>query len=336
LRWTGGAPPDDVLAVLLDGDDPALVDADSLARRAIPASSRVLSRLAARAGELLSSESDGERAASLLEILARDAALRGKPAIDLLHAALGRARSPERRARLLAAVAWITKEERAWQDALEAATAAGGSAQVEILARSAHALELDDRPIEAMACVEIWLQAEEARGSAAGAAAAQMKLAALARVTGAAAAAIEHARRAREDFRALGDVRGELNAVHLAATIFLDVARFEEGARLAAEALSIAEAIGDAATIGWARYVLGASSDRVADPATARDHYQAAIEAWTESGHPVPERLQAALVAARAAAVAPAAPVPEGNAPEEESPPAPGDEQRLVTSSPKP
>ena len=336
LRWTGGAPPDEILAVLLDGDDPALLDADALARRAIPASARVLSRLAARAEELLPSEADDERAASLLEILARDAALRGEPAIDLLRAALGRARSPERRARVLAAVAWITKQERTWQDALEAAAAAGGSMHVEVLARRTHALELDDRPDEAMACTEIWLQAEEARESAAGAAAARMRLAALARATGAADAAIEHARCAREDFRAVGDVRGELNAVHLVATIFLDAAGFDEGARLAAEALSIAEAIGDAATIGWARYVLGASADRVADPVTARDHYQAAIEAWTEAGHPVPERLQAALTAARAAAVAPVAPVLEGGAPEEEPAPAPSGEQRLVTSSPKP
>jgi hypothetical protein len=334
LRWTGGEPPDDVLAVLLDGDDPALVDADALARRAIPASSRVLSRLAARAGELLSSEFDDERAASLLEMLARDAALRGEPALDLLRAALGRARSPERRARLLAAVAWITKDERAWQDALEAAAEAGGSAHVEVLARRTHALELDDRPGEAMACAETWLQAEGARGSAAGAAAARMRLAALARVTGAVEAAIEHARRGREDFRAVGDVRGELNAVHLCATTLLDAARFDEGVGLAAEALSIAEAIGDAATIGWARYVLGASADRAADPATARDHYQAAIEAWTEAGQPVPERLRAALVAARAAAVAPVAPVLEDGAPGEEPLPAP-EEQPLATSSPK-
>jgi hypothetical protein len=339
LRWTGGSPPDEILAVLLDDDDPALLDADSLARRAIPASAAVLSRLAARAGELLSSESDDERAASLFEILARDAALHGKPVIDLLRAALGRARSPEKRARLLAAIAWITKEERAWQDALEAGAAAGGSMYVEVLARRTHGLELDDRPNEAIPCAEAWLHAEETRGSAAGAAAALMRLArlaALARVTGAAEAAIEHARRAREDFGAVGDVRGELNAVHLAATLFLEAARFDEGARLAREALSLAETIGDAATIGWARYVLGASADRVADPVTARDHYQAAIDAWTESGHPVPERLRAALAAARAAAVAPVAPVPGERAPEEEPAPAPGDEPRLVTSLHKP
>ncbi|HWN69259.1 MAG TPA: hypothetical protein VNM90_16580 [Haliangium sp.] len=342
LRWTGGAPADDLLAVLLEGDDPALLHADSLARRAIPASARVLARLAARAEVLLSSESDDERAASLLEILARDAALRDQPAVDMLRAALGRARSPERRARLLAAIAWITKEERAWQDALEAASAAGGATHVEVLARRAHALELDDRPddasdnrpTEAMACAETWLQMEEARGSVAGAAAARMRLAALARSAGAAGggvdAAIEHARRAREDFRAVGDVRGELNAVHLGATLYLDAAAFEEGARLAREALAIAEAIGDAATIGWARYVLGASADRAADPVTARVHYQAAIEAWTESGHPIPERLQAALAAARASAVVSAAPVLE------EALPAPGDEPLPIPSSPKP
>ncbi len=335
LQWTGGAPQDDILTVLLDGHDPALLDADSLARRAIPASSRVLSRLAARAEELLSSESDDERAASLLELLARDAALRGKPALDVLRSALGRARSPERRARLLAAIAWITKEEHAWRDALEAASAVGGSAHVEVLARRANALELDERPADAVGYVETWLRAEEARGSAAGAAAARMRLAALARTTGAGEAALPHAQRAREDFRSVGDVRGELNAVHLGATLFLDAAKFDEGVRLAREALSIAEAIGDAATIGWARYVLGASADRAADPATARDHYEAAIEAWTESGQPIPDRLRTALAAARAAAVAPADPIPEDGV-AEEFPRAPERKQPLVTSSPKP
>lgn len=335
LRWTGGAPADDILAVLLEGDGPTLVDVDALARRAIPVSARVLSRLAARAGELLAAGPDDERAASLLEILAREAALRGEPALDVLRSALDRARSAERRARLLAAIAWLTKEERAWQDALAAASAAGGSAHVEVLARRVQALELDERPIEAMACAETWLQAEEARGSAAGAAAARMRLAALARATGAVDAAIDHARRARADFRAVGDARGELNAVHLGATLFLDAAGFDEGAGLAREALTIAEAIGDAASIGWAQYVLGASADRAADPATARGHYEAAIAAWTESGQPIPERLQAALDAARASAVAPVAPVLEGSATDERSP-VPADEPRVVTPSPKP
>jgi tetratricopeptide (TPR) repeat protein len=328
LRWTGGAPKDDLLTALLEGNDPALLDADSLARRAIPASSRVLSRLAARAKELLPSESDDEHAASLIELLARDAALRGQPALDMLRSALDRARSPERRTRLLAAIAWITKEERAWQDALVAASATGGAAHVEVLARRAHALELDERPADAMECVETWLQAEEARGSIVGTAAARMRLAALVRLMGDGEAALQHALRAREDSRAVGDVRGELNAVHLGATLLMDAARFDEGARLAREALSIAETIGDAASIGWARYVLGASADRAADPVSARDHYEAAIEAWAESGQPIPERLQAALAAARAAAVAPVDPVPEA--------PAPEDEQRPVTSSPKP
>lgn len=339
LRWTGGAPRDDILTVLLEGDGPTLLCADSLARRAIPASSRVMSRLAVRAEELLSSEFDDERAASLLEILARDAALRGQPAIDVLRSALSRAGLSEKRARLLAAIASITKEERAWQDALEAAAAAGGAVHVEVLARRVRALELDerldDRPNGAMACAETWLQVEEARGSAAGAATARMRLAALARVTGAVEAAIDHARRAREDFRSVGDVRGELNAVHLGATLYLDAAELDEGARLAREALSIAEAIGDAASIGWARYVLGASADRAADPVTARVHYEAAIEAWTESGHPIPERLQAALATARASAVAPVAPVPEAGA-RGAFPPAPEDGQLLVTLSPKP
>jgi hypothetical protein len=335
LRWTRGAPSDEILAVLLASNDPALLDADALARRAIPASARVLSRLAARAGELLASEADDERAASLLELLARDAALRGAPALDTLRAALGRARSIERRARLMAAIAWLTREEPAWQDALAAASAAGGSAHVEILARRAHALELDERPGEAMACVEAWREAEEARGSAAGAATARMRLAALARATGDVEAARAHARRARADFRSIGDVRGELNAVHLGATLSLDAAAFDEGARLAREALSIAEAIGDAASIGWARYVLGATADRAADPVTARAHYEAAVEAWTESGHPIPERLNAALAAARASAVAPADPVPEAGATSERAP-VPGDEQLLVTPAPKP
>lgn len=338
LRWTAGAPEDDILAVLLEGDGPTLLDVDSFARRAIPVPSRVLSRLAARAGELLaseSSESDDERAASLLEILARDAALHGKPALDVLRSALDRTRLPERRARLLAAIAWITGEECAWQDALAAAAAAGGAAHVEVLARRAHALELDERPVEAMACVETWLQAEEARGSVAGAAAARMRLAALARATGAVDAAIEHARRAREDFHATGDVRGELNAAHLGATLCLDTAAFDDGIRLAREALSIAEVIGDAASIGWARYVLGASADRAADPVTARLHYEAAVDAWTESGHPIPERLQAALAAARASAVAPEAPVPEEGA-TGDVPPVPGDEPLPLTPLPKP
>jgi tetratricopeptide (TPR) repeat protein len=330
LRWTDGAPEDDVLAVLLDGDGPTLLDVDSLARRAIPVSSRVLSRLAVRAGELLASASGDERAATLLEILARDAALHGKPAIDLLRSALDRTRAPERRARLLAAIAWITGEEPAWRDALAAACAAGGSAHVEVLARRAHALELDERPVDAMECVELWLQAEETRGSAAGAAAARMRLAALARAAGAVEAALEHARRAREDFRSIGDARGELNAVHLGATLLLDAAAFEEGAGLAREALSLADAIGDAASIGWAQYVLGASADRAADPVTALVHYEVAIEAWTESGHPVPERLQEALAAARASAVAPMAPVLEEGASGEPVP------EPLATPSPKP
>lgn len=334
LRWTAGAPEDDILAVLLEGDGPTLLDVDSFARRAIPVPSRVLSRFAARAGELLASESDDERAASLLELLARDAALHGKPALDLLRSALGRTRVPARRARLLAAIAWITREERAWQDALVAAAAAGGSAHVEVLARRAHALELDERPSEAMACVEAWLQAEEARGAVAGAAAARMRLAALARATGAVDAAIEHARRARADFHATGDVRGELNAAHLGATLFLDTAAFDDGVRLAREALSMAEVIGDAASIGWARYVLGASADRAADPVTARLHYEVAVDAWTESGHPIPERLQAALAAARASAVEPAAPVPEEGATGDISP-VPGDEPVPLTPSPK-
>lgn len=328
LRWTGGAPKDDILTVLLEDNEPALLDADSLSRRAIPASAQVLSRLAVRAEELLSSESDDERAASLLELLARDAALRGKPVLEVLRSALGRARSPERRARLLAAIAWITKEERAWQDAFDAASAVGGAAHVELLARRAHALELDDRPADAMGLVETWLQVEEARGSALGAAAARMRLAALARLTGDGEAALQRALGAREDFRAVGDVRGELNAVHLGATLFMDAARFEEGAQLAREALSIAEAIGDAASIGWARYVLGASADRAADPASARDHYEAAIEAWTEAGQPVPERLRRALAVARVAAEAPMEPIPEVPALEEE--------ERPVTPAPKP
>jgi tetratricopeptide (TPR) repeat protein len=178
--------------------------------------------------------------------------------------------------------------------------------------------------------VELWLQAEETRGSAAGAAAARMRLAALARAAGAVEAALEHARRAREDFRSIGDARGELNAVHLGATLSLDAAAFEEGARLAREALSLADAIGDAASVGWAQYVLGASADRAADPVTALVHYEVAIEAWTESGHPVPERLQEALAAARASAVAPMAPVLEEGASGEPVP------EPLATPSPKP
>ncbi|WP_428261694.1 hypothetical protein [Haliangium sp.] len=336
LRWSDGEPGDDLLAVLLAGDEPALVDADALARRAIPASSRVLSRLAARAEQLMSSATDDERAASLFEIVARDAARRGQPAIDLLRSALERTRAPERRARLLAAIAWITNQERGWQDALEAAAAAGGDAQVEVLARRAHGLELDDRPSEAMACVHTWLLAEEARGCAAGAARARMRLAALARATGAVEDALEHLRHAREQFRAVGDVRGELSAEHMAATLLLDAARFDDGAQRAREALSIAETIGDAASIGWARYVLGARADRGADPATARDHYEAAIAAWTESGHPIPDRLRAALAAARAAAVAPAAPMPEDDGGGIDGPaPGPEDDNGLVTIAPR-
>jgi hypothetical protein len=341
LRWTAGAPGDDILTVLLEGDGPALLDVDAFARRAIPVSSRVLSRLAARAGALLASASDDERAAGLLEILARDAALHGKPALDLLRSALDRARSPARRARLLAAIAWILGEERAWQDALAAASVAGSSVQVEILARRAHALELDDRPDEAMACAWAWLQAEEARGSAAGAAAARMRLAALTRAISDVDAASEHARRARAAFRSVGDARGELNAVHLGATLMMDAAAFEEASRLAREALAIAEAIGDAASSGWARYVLGASADRAADPATALVHYEAAIAAWNEAGHPIPERLQAALAAARVSAIAPVAPVAEGDsdavgAVVGERPPVPEGEQFLTARPPKP
>jgi tetratricopeptide (TPR) repeat protein len=340
LRFTGGEPADDVLTALLAGDDPALLDADALARQAIPASARVLSRLADRAGERLAAELDEERAAMLSEILARDAARRGQPALDALRDGLARARSPGRRARLLAAIAWITKEERTWQEALAEAARDCGPTEAEVLARRAHvlarrahALELDERPIEAMACAERWLEAEEARESAAGASAARMRLAALARSAGAVDAAVEHARRAQEDSRAVGDVRAALTAVHFGATLLMDAGRFDEALRLAQEALAIAEAIGDAASIGWARYVLGAGADRAADPATAQMHYEAAIAAWSEAGHPIPERLQAALAVARAAAMAPAAPVPEPDTLVEA---APAPEGERVAPSPKP
>lgn len=335
LCWTGGEPRDDLLDALLQGDDPALVDADLLARRAIPASPRVHARLAARAQALLATEADDERAAALLEVLARDAARRGEPALDRLRAALERARSPERRARLLAAVASVTGDDGAWQSAVDAAALASGSTRAEVLARRARALEVQDRPAEAVQSAEAWLREEEGRGSLLGMSAARMQLAALTRARGEADAALEHAQRAREDCRAVGDARGELSALHFMTMVFLDAGRFEDGANLAREALAIAEVIGDAASIGWARYVLGASSDRAADPATARVHYEAAIAAWTEAGQGVPDRVHAALAAARGASLAQDLPAPEGGASGSASP-APEAEPRAGPPAAKP
>ncbi|MGZ3475016.1 MAG: hypothetical protein ACXWUG_12485, partial [Polyangiales bacterium] len=201
LLASNGEPDEQVLLRFLATDDPASLDAARLFERAIPVSRRVLDGMAARAEALLE-KAEGERAAALLELLARDAGRRGEDARDRLVAAVERTRSNERRARILVALGTIDRDDARFSEALTLT-----EERAPVFARWSRALELDDRGDEAIARAEDWLSAEEARGSKLGAARARMRLANLLR--GREDRAMAVALSAREDCRAIGDAGGE-------------------------------------------------------------------------------------------------------------------------------
>jgi tetratricopeptide (TPR) repeat protein len=225
------------------------------------------------------------------ELIERDEIQRARDADDpraYLLEALERSKSDDERAKIHVALGVMDRSDAHFEKALQL----GDPGMV--LSRWSRVLELEDRTDEAIAMTERWLAAEVERGSRLLSARARMRLAALRRDEAIALAA-------REDCRAIGDSGGECRALHLAATILIESDRFDSAIGLTRDALSVAEAIGDAATIGWARFVLGAAADGHADPAAARAHYENGVAAMREAGLPIPERLHDALATARAA-----------------------------------
>ncbi len=271
-RYGEGEIDEELLEVLRPRRARELPVPAELAERAIVLSSRVLDRIAAWAEELLPRAEDGDDAAIVLEVLARDASRRGEDAlaIERLEAAERRADDPTRRARL--------------RDALAVATG------------EANALGPDEARERALRAAE----RADARGAVGVAAGERMQAAAIARETDRLDEAVALALRARDDRAAIGDARGAIRAALLVVSLYVESARRDDARAVAGPALALAEGIGDGTSIGYLRWVLGAIADGEADPEAAAAHYTRAIAAYHEGGAPVPERLIDSLRAARA------------------------------------
>jgi hypothetical protein len=219
-----------------------------------------------------------------------------------LSEAVSRASDPRRRARLLVSLGIATRDDDAFVRGVELAKEHGGDElHAELLRRWARALDLSDRVDDALARAEQSAALEEANGSYAGAAAARMLAAAIARSTDDGERAIAFARRAEDDRLRIGDVRGALRAAQFVVALLIESSRGDEARPLAEHALSLASAIGDGSAIGYLRWVLGALADRDADPRGAAEQYRRAIAAYRDDDAPVPERLLDAVRAAELA-----------------------------------
>ncbi len=262
-----------------------LVDPWSLIRRGIALSPTAVEWLVARAEALL--PTSGDDAATILELLARDDAQRGEHAraVTRLREAEQRARDPAQRSRLQVALGVVTGDDEWFRAAVELAPD-----RPNVVRRWARTLDLHDRAEEALERL-----AEQKGDSPAGTAATQMLAAAIARSREEPERAIALAERAARERMAIGDVRGSLRSQQLVMTLLIEGDRRDEARRLAGACAALAETIGDGATIGYARWVLGALADIDADPHAALAHYRAAIEGYEADGAPVPDRLLEAL-----------------------------------------
>jgi len=276
-----------------------LVDPLTLRQRGVPVPSVVAERLAQSAERLLEHAEDGDAAAAMLELLARNDS---ELAIERLREAESRAVDPRRRARLLVALGIATADDAPIARAVELTRVRGDEGLLaELLRRSARALDLANQIDEALAHANEAAELEDARGSLAGAAAARMLAAAIARSAEDGERAIGLARRAHDDRLRIGDARGALRSAQFVVTLLIERGEHDEARAAATEAVALAEAIGDGSAVGYLGWVLGALADRSADPGAAAEHYQRAIAGYQGDGAPVPERLLDAVRAAELA-----------------------------------
>lgn len=262
-----------------------LVDPWSLTRRGIALSPAAVDWLVARAEALL--PTSGDDAASILELLARDDARRGEHerAVLRLREAEQRARDRAQRSRLQVALGVATGDDEWFRAAAELAPD-----RPSVLRRWARALDLSDRAEEALARL-----ADATDDSPAGAAATKMLAAAIARAAEDPERAMALAGDAARDRMEIGDVRGALRSQQLVLTLLIEADRRDEARALAEACAALGETIGDGATIGYARWVLGALADIEADPRAAVAHYRAALAGYEADGAEVPDRLLDAL-----------------------------------------
>jgi len=302
LRFRDDA--EDLLEPLTPEHVRELTDPVVLMQRGVAVPHPVAHFLASSAERLLVRVEDGDDAATLLELLAREAARNGDSdrAVERLREAESRAVDPRRRARLLVALGVATNDDVPFARAVEITRKRGDEALLgELLRRFARALDLGNQADDALSRADESAALEEARGSLAGSASARMLGAAIARSTENTALSIALARRAHADRLRIGDARGALRAAQFLVTLLTESGQHDDARAVAGDALQLAEAIGDGSAEGYLRWVLGALADRSADPRAAAEHYQRALAAYRDDGAPIPERLIDAVRAAELA-----------------------------------